>query len=126
MRRARPFCPSRKDRSKPPNNRPPRPCFRKYGPGRRRVRLRQAPDADLNTGRVEGYQMMRWMLFVIGAALSLPAHAQLTGPVKNGDMTITITGIKSPESKKVEMSDWRMAETPHVVVFSQDGEKELL
>lgn len=69
--------------------------------------------------------MMRWLLFVLGAAVSLPAHAQLTEPVKNGDMTIIVTGTRSGESK-IEMSDWRMAETPHVAVFSQDGEKELL
>ena len=68
--------------------------------------------------------MMRWLLFVVGMAVSLPAHAQLTAPVKNGDTTITVTGTRTRESK-VEMSDWRMAETPHVVVFSQNDEKEL-
>ncbi|MBO9623341.1 MAG: hypothetical protein J7500_11585 [Sphingomonas sp.] len=69
--------------------------------------------------------MMRWSFLVVGMALSLPAHAQLTGPVKNGDTTITVTGTK-PRDSKVEMSDWRMAETPHVVVFSKDDEKDLL
>lgn len=69
--------------------------------------------------------MMRWPLFVLATAASLPAHAQLTGPVKNGDTTITVTGTKSRESK-VEMSGWRMAETPHVVVFSQGSEKDLI
>ena len=68
--------------------------------------------------------MMRWLLFVLGTAVSLPAHAQLTAPVKNGDTTITVTGTRTRESK-VEMSNWRMAETPHVVVFSQNDEKEL-
>lgn len=68
--------------------------------------------------------MMRWLLFVAGTALSLPAHAQLTGPVKNGDTTITVTGVR-PSRSNVEMSDWRMAETPHVVVFSQGDEKAL-
>jgi hypothetical protein len=56
--------------------------------------------------------------------VSLPAHAQLTAPVKNGDTTITVTGTRTRESK-VEMSKWRMAETPHVVVFSQNDEEEL-
>ena len=56
--------------------------------------------------------------------MSVPAHAQLTAPVKNGDTTITVTGTRTRESK-VEMSNWRMAETPHVVVFSQNDEKEL-
>ncbi len=68
--------------------------------------------------------MMRSLLFVLGMAASLPAHAQLTAPVKNGDTTITVTGTRARESK-VEMSKWLMAETPHVVVFSQRDEKEL-
>ena len=68
--------------------------------------------------------MMRWLLFVVGAAVSLPAQAQLTAPVKNGDTTITVTGSMTRESK-VEMSDWRMAETPHVVVFSRGDEETL-
>ena len=69
--------------------------------------------------------MMRWLLFLVGAAVSLPAHAQLTAPVKNGETTIMVTGSRTRESK-VEMSDWRMAETPHVVVFSKGSEEDLL
>jgi tetratricopeptide (TPR) repeat protein len=68
--------------------------------------------------------MMRRLLLFVGMAVSLSAHAQLTAPVKNGDTTITVTGTRARESK-VEMSNWRMAETPHVVVFSQNDEKEL-
>jgi hypothetical protein len=68
--------------------------------------------------------MMRPLLCAAGIALSLSAHAQLTAPVKNGDTTITVTGINTRDSK-VEMSNWRMAETPHVVVFSQNDEEEL-
>jgi hypothetical protein len=68
--------------------------------------------------------MLRTLLFVVGIAVSLPAHAQLTAPVKNGDTTITVTGTRTRESK-VEMSNWRVAETPHVVVFSQNDEEEL-
>lgn len=70
--------------------------------------------------------MMRSLLFVAGVALSVPAHAQLTAPVKNGDLTITVTGARSDRSApKVEMSGWRMAETPHVVVFSEGDEAAL-
>jgi hypothetical protein len=69
--------------------------------------------------------MMRWLFFAVGAVLSLPAHAQLTAPVKNGDTTITVTGSRTREPSKVEMSDWRMAETPHVVVFSKGDESSL-
>jgi hypothetical protein len=70
--------------------------------------------------------MTRSLLFVVVIAMSVAAHAQLTAPVKNGDTTPTITvrGIKNREAK-VEMSDWRMAETPHVVVFSENDENEL-
>jgi tetratricopeptide (TPR) repeat protein len=68
--------------------------------------------------------MMRWLLFVVGAAVSFPAHAQLTAPVRNGETTITVTGSRTRESN-VEMSNWRMAETAHVVVFSQNDEKVL-
>jgi hypothetical protein len=75
-------------------------------------------------GKVGIRKMLRSLLFVVGIAVSLPAHAQLTAPVKNGDTTITVTGTRTRESK-VEMSNWRMAETPHVVVFSQNDEKEL-
>jgi tetratricopeptide (TPR) repeat protein len=70
-------------------------------------------------------KMMRWLLFVVATAVSLPAHAQLTGPVRNGETTITVTGTRTRGSK-VEMSDWRMAETPHVAVFSKGDEKDLL
>ena len=71
---------------------------------------------------------MRWLLLVAGAALSLPAQAQISGPVKNGDMGITVTGTMTniDRDKKIEMSDWRMAETPHVVVFSKGDEKDLI
>jgi hypothetical protein len=69
--------------------------------------------------------MTRWLLFVAAAAVSLPAHAQLTAPVKNGDMPITVTSTRTRASN-VEMSDWRMAETPHVVVFSQGDENDLI
>ncbi|PXA97246.1 hypothetical protein DMC47_14805 [Nostoc sp. 3335mG] len=64
------------------------------------------------------------MVSVLALAISLPAQAQLTGPVRNGDQTITVTGTR-PREAKVEMSSWRMAETPHVVVFSQGNERQL-
>jgi hypothetical protein len=71
--------------------------------------------------------MTRWLLFIVGMVVSLAARAQLTtpvktSPVKKDDTTITVTGTRE---SKVEMSDWRMAETPHVVVFSQNDEREL-
>jgi hypothetical protein len=68
--------------------------------------------------------MKRWLLLIVSVAFSLPAQAQLAAPVKNGDSTIVVTGNRSRESK-VEMSDWRIAETPHVIVFSQGDETAL-
>ncbi len=67
-------------------------------------------------------RMPRRLLFVFCAAVILPAHAQLTSPVKNEETTVTVTGTRDA---KVEMSDWRMAETPHVVVFSQKDDEDL-
>jgi tetratricopeptide (TPR) repeat protein len=75
-------------------------------------------------GNLGDRRMLRSLVFVVVIAVSLPAHAQLTAPVKNGDTTITVTGTRTRDSK-VEMSNWRMAETPHVVVFSQNDEEEL-
>jgi hypothetical protein len=68
--------------------------------------------------------MKRWFLFA-AAAVSFPAQAQLTSPVKNGETSIIVTGERARDGSKIEMSNWRMAETPHVVVFSQNDEKEL-
>jgi tetratricopeptide (TPR) repeat protein len=72
--------------------------------------------------------MKGWLLFAAGVAVSFPAQAQLSGPVKNGEMAITVTGSMTnmDRSRKVEMSAWRMAETPHVVVFSKGDEKDLI
>ena len=70
-----------------------------------------------------------FLVLAAGLALSSPAQAQLGGPVKNGDSTITVTGARErPASRKEkeELSDWRMAETPHVVVFSKDRESDLV
>lgn len=71
--------------------------------------------------------MLRWLVFVLGAAVSLPVCAQLTAPVKSGDTTITETTITvmGNRESRIKMSKWRMAETPHVVVFSQNDEDEL-
>ncbi len=65
---------------------------------------------------------MRTLLLVLGLAVVFPAQAQLTAPARNNETTITVTGTRE---SKVEMSNWRMAETPHVVVFSQNDEEEL-
>jgi hypothetical protein len=66
---------------------------------------------------------------LLGLALcsASPLAAQLTAPVKNGDNSIVVTGTKTGKSRhQVEMSDWKMAETAHVVVFSKGDEKALV
>lgn len=68
---------------------------------------------------------MRWLAVVLAAMSSLPAHAQLTAPVRNGDTTITVIGTRPRGEARAELSDWRMAETPHVVVFGRGDEAEL-
>ena len=67
----------------------------------------------------------RAMLLAAAACVAAPASAQLTAPVKTGDDGIVVTGIKTGKGRKVEMSDWRMAETAHVVVFGKGDEKGL-
>lgn len=37
--------------------------------------------------------MLRLLLVVLGAAVNLTAHAQLTAPVKSGEKTITETTV---------------------------------
>jgi hypothetical protein len=68
--------------------------------------------------------MRRSLLFVVAVAASVPAQAQLTAPVRNGDMPIVVERTRTRDTN-VEMSDWKMAETPHVVVFSKNDEEEL-
>ena len=66
---------------------------------------------------------------LLGFALcsASPLGAQLTAPVKNGDNSIVVTGTKSGKSRRqVEMSDWKMAETAHVVVFAKGDEEALV
>jgi tetratricopeptide (TPR) repeat protein len=77
--------------------------------------------------RRRGFDMLRRLLFVLGTTVSLAAHAQLTAPVKSGDTTFTETTVTvmGKREAKLKMSNWRMAETPHVVVFSQNDEEEL-
>lgn len=68
---------------------------------------------------------MRIAAAIIVAGLSVPAPAQLSAPVRNGESSdIVVTGRKE-QGDRIEMSDWRVAETPHVIVFGKGPEKEL-
>jgi hypothetical protein len=63
----------------------------------------------------------------LGTLLVAPAAAQLTAVPHSGKQEIIITGERPQGSKpahRVEMSDWWVAETPHVLVFSKGNAKE--
>lgn len=73
--------------------------------------------------------MMYGRLLIAGAAalLSAPAAAQLTSVPHSGEQSIVITG-KLPNghaTAPVQMSDWSVAETPHVLVFSKGNPHQL-
>jgi hypothetical protein len=70
-------------------------------------------------------RLKQMIILAVAAAVAWPANAQLTAPVKNGDNTIIVKGKKPAGGQRVEMSDWRMAETAHVVVFGKGDEKGL-
>jgi hypothetical protein len=66
--------------------------------------------------------LKRIILVALATCVAAPINAQLTAPVKAGDDAIVVTGRAKSQ---LEMSDWRVAETPHVVVFSKGDEKAL-
>ncbi len=67
---------------------------------------------------------MRLLLAVLLGFLTAPCAAQLTGVPHVGERAIVVTGerAKGPGTK---LSDWRVAETAHVLVFSQGNAKDL-
>lgn len=69
--------------------------------------------------------MLRWRIPVLAAGVlaGASAQAQLTQPVRSND--ITVTAKQQSRDRPYEMVDWRMAETAHVVVFSQIEEAAL-
>ena len=69
----------------------------------------------------------RLLLAGVAALLSTPAAAQLTAVPHSGEQSIVVTGKlpKGAARAPVQMSDWRVAETPHVLVFSKGDPHEL-
>ena len=60
------------------------------------------------------------------ASLSMPAAAQSLRPARSQDnQNIVVTGTRPPTGKSIPMSDWHVAETAHVLVFSKGDEKRL-
>ncbi|MEI9928523.1 MAG: hypothetical protein WDN44_13525 [Sphingomonas sp.] len=81
---------------------------------------------------------MRLVGFLVSALLALvplSVAAQTAAPQQAGDQAappnldkwgITVSGQRSAKGSHIEMSDWRVAETDHVVVYSKGDEKELV
>lgn len=67
----------------------------------------------------------RYLIAAGAALLATPAAAQLTAVPHNGEQSITVTGERIKGLRMPDMSDWRLAETPHVLVFSKGDAKEL-
>jgi len=66
------------------------------------------------------------LLIAAAAALvTSPAAAQLTAVPHSGEQSIVVTGERAKGAKPPEMSDWRVAETPHLLVFSKASPAEL-
>lgn len=71
---------------------------------------------------------MRLLLGLSATFLSAPVAAQLTAVPHAGDQTIVVHGQRMKGAKappRAEMSDWRVAETPHVLVFSEGDPRQL-
>ncbi|HVU31732.1 MAG TPA: hypothetical protein VHE36_15185 [Sphingomicrobium sp.] len=66
-------------------------------------------------------------LSFLGPALLLgtPAAAQLTAVPHSGEQSIVVTGERLRDVKPPDMSDWKVAETPHVLLFSKADPDDL-
>ncbi len=71
-------------------------------------------------------RLVRPMLLAMTALMPLPLAAQTTGSSDDPDKSrIVVTGKRDANGKPVEMSDWRVAETAHVIVYSKGDEQRL-
>ena len=68
---------------------------------------------------------MRLSFAMFAALLSVPAGAQLTAVPHSGEQSIVVTGERVRNAKQPDMSDWRVAETAHVLVFSKGNSNDL-
>jgi hypothetical protein len=60
-------------------------------------------------------------LSAILCATSAPALAQSGSAGRTDEGAIVVTGKRTPDGKKIPMSDWHVAETSHVLVYSKGG-----
>lgn len=70
---------------------------------------------------------LRFLAFGLSTLIATPASAQLTSVPHSGEQSIVVTGERAKGVKRPhpEMSDWSVAETPHVLVFSKGNPNEL-
>ncbi|MEZ0242494.1 MAG: hypothetical protein ACAH11_03915, partial [Sphingomonas sp.] len=64
---------------------------------------------------------MRWLVALVLALIPLPALAQTAAP----DPGILVEGQRS-NVRPIPMSDWYVAETPHVLVYARENDKRLV
>ncbi len=72
--------------------------------------------------------MPRLLSLGLTALLATPAAAQLTAVPHSGERSIIVTGERlkgAAPAAHVAMSDWRVAETDHVLVFSKGDPRQL-
>jgi hypothetical protein len=71
---------------------------------------------------------MRKVSSILGMAFlatAAPAAAQSQTPRSQDNDGIVVTGTRAENGKPIPMSDWRVAETQHLLVFSKGDEKRL-
>jgi hypothetical protein len=70
--------------------------------------------------------MLFFRMMAIGLVMAAAqAAAQPAGRV-GSDRPIVVTGTKDAQGRPIRMSDWRVAETGHVLVYSQGDERQLM
>jgi tetratricopeptide (TPR) repeat protein len=69
----------------------------------------------------------RLLLAAVAGLVASPAAAQLTAVPHSGQQSIVVTGqrLKGVKPPHVQMSDWSVAEMPHVLVFSKGDPGQL-
>ena len=73
----------------------------------------------------QGKAGMRLLSLLVSGALLLAAQPGFAQSAQSKD-SIVVTGTVGPDGKPIPMSDWRVAETDHLLVYSKGDEKKLV